>query len=222
MSTVNHVCFRELIKTENILTVDGYIREIQPFLSKFLQIPKDINKICFEYYHAERDRFCPVMHEEEMEVTDTTITSSNPDGGAAYLSNICKQGIHHWKFEIIKHSPISQLYFAVRIIENINVYDVSFRGCVYSGTQSLYGINARYGQLRGNISSTKMFTQYCDKAKTGDIVEMILDLNKYQLKYIINDVDRGNASDVAEAEYQAVVAVDSPNESIKLLNYEHY
>ena len=71
------------------------------------------------------------------------------------------------------------------------------------------GLNLFYGELRGYSEKN-----YCPKCKEGDIIDMYLDLNNFELKYSINDKDYGKAFDVENTSYRAVVCCGGSDDNL--------
>ena len=67
-----------------------------------------------------------------------------------------------------------------------------------------------------NLSYGKPFG---DKCHDGDVIDMILDMNKCKLFYKLNNETYGKPIDVKPANYRAVVSFYYVDDRIKLLEY---
>ena len=210
-----HKSFLEKCELENQLTVDGFLREIEAVLNQ--TIPRDINKICFEFYHSIKERFDPELHAETITISKTFDSiKSGYGGGAAYLCNVADKGYHHWKFKVIEHVPGCLLYVGIKKIER--KLRTGFSECVYDSI-SIFAINAGLGCLRGNFVNKT--GKYCPRCKTGDIIDMKLDLDNNTMEFLIDGQNNDEPRDIDHCAYRAVVAMNEHNESIQLLNYQY-
>ena len=84
-----------------------------------------------------------------------------------------------------------------------------------------YGWNIPYPKLTsGDGDKTK--ESYGIKCKTGDIVEMILDLSKRQLMYNVNGVSQGIAfKDIDKCSYIACINLEHADTAIELLSADN-
>ena len=236
---MSKLTFAEQVKLRNELAVCGWIRNIESkYFTKsvYNHIPSEINNLCIQYYHTTLDRFDPELHHRNIEVTDESMKTTS--GGVAMLSNIVETGVHKWKFKIIDRKHYSQNYFIVwKVRDDIDFVDhdgcdlksmLDFYSFVYDiqAHSIFYGINTNHGELRGAMfdDTTDLDSEdeeYCRSCESGDVVQMILDLNEYELKYCINEEDCGKACDVKKGKYRAVIGMDGRSE-IKLEMYESY
>ena len=212
------------------LAVKGFIRTTES-ISTF-NIPIEIVNICIEYYHISKDRFDPTLHSDLIAVSENT-AYVKADGikcyilNNAYLSNIVDNGCHHWEFKVNQIDLKSFLYIGIwnNIIDPID-YCRGFIQCFkvdYDHKIPLYyGVNFKYGKLRGTNISDTASRQYCDRGiNVGDVIHMYLDLEKNELRYDINDKIFGKAFNIPPASYRAVVSfgIDFEDHEIELLSY---
>ena len=221
MATDNSQSYNDQIKRKDKSAVNGYIREIEDksFSNKdsfYKTIPMIINYLCIKYYHQSKDRFHPKLHGMHLKVTNDEITGepSIYSSESAFLSNVVSKGIHRWCFKIkkgVKFIGICNNSFNFE--ESLNCY-YYIRPAVEN---KAYGINLSNGRLRG--PREVWHKTYCSSWNCGDIVDMVLDLNCQELKYIINDKDYGKAFDIPPAKYRAAICMNHRH-SIKLMKYD--
>ncbi len=217
MSTQKTISYNDEIKRKDKSTVNGYIRKIEPNIFS-LNIPMVVNDLCIKYYHISKDRFDPILHGKDITVSDNKITFkiSNKfeySNSSAFLSNIVSNGKHQWKFKIVNKKTYP--YIGVRPnktdpndneLNDNNELNQCVRG------YGLFGLwyPRYYGLLRGlkyNDSRTLFCVnkKYCPTRKNdGDIIDMYLDLNKFELSFVINNKHYGKAFDVDKTSYRAV------------------
>lgn len=221
------------VRQVDTLCVDGYIREMETRFfgndanSFYDKIPLDINSLCIAYYHIQKDRFDPALHVNDSRITDDTILEVDyAKYGVAvisgFLSNIVSKGIHHWQFRIKNHKYSSNCYIGIfKTKYDPHGLQHEYLTMVHS-SRAIYAINGRFGELRGDINNALQNEKYCSVFKNNDIIDMYLDLNKYELRYSVNDQDCGKAMDVEQTTYRACVGVDEKEECVSLILYEHY
>ena len=70
---------------------------------------------------------------------------------------------------------------------------------------------------------TKKYTDKHPKGKYGkylkenDIVTMCVDMDKLELKFIINDIDYGVAATIKEGEHRAVIMIYNKDDCVELI-----
>ena len=83
-----------------------------------------------------------------------------------------------------------------------------------------YGLIVNYRRTTYDDDGKRGFfgNGYC---KSGDIIEMILDLNNMTLSYTVNEEQWGVAfSDIEQTTYRAVVSTNITQEAIELMSYQ--
>ena len=89
----------------------------------------------------------------------------------------------------------------------------------WNSQKSSFGLYLGTGELRGGEKGLVNKEKYCPKSKGCNIVEMCLDLNNMELKYIINNKDYGKAFDIPPGEYRVGVCL-AWNNTYELLSYD--
>eukprot|EP01084_Bolivina_argentea_P260602 440142_1 len=170
MATISMKFFAEEI---NCL-VYGYTRE-------YLQI--DLVGICFHYYFDQNN-----LHEWDSKFIASCFQIDNHclkplirGGATALLKQIVDSGSHHWRFKIKQLRPENcawSLIFGIVNFKQIETLDVKDNAFLLPDT---YGYVANLGIiLAGNSTPNVM------RCKTGDIVDMYLDIENHKLKYYVN------------------------------------
>ena len=146
------------------------------------------------------------------------VTMNMHKGGQVYLVNIARSGVHKWKFKITNMQK-KNIYMTIGIWKANNKLDTKERlwskakdkgyGWVINA-QRLHNSNDKWGRL----------------CWTGDIVEMILDLNTGTLSYSVNDMNQGVAfKNIQTTEglfgYVAVVSMNNIGDSIEIISYSN-
>lgn len=220
------VTYNDEIKKNNQFTVNGYVRQIDKSIfavgnkSFFNNIPVVINYVVLRYYHVAKDRFDPILHAKGIKVTEDTAERLNAGAhNSAFLSNVVISGIHRWRFKLQKRESLT--YIGVWK----NEYDATkpLNGPLHEnmyGNKAVYALNTMWGELRGDIDEYIQQQTYCAECKTGDVIDMYLDLNKFELKFSVNDKDHGKAFDVDQtSSYRAAVNMEW-SDSVKLVFYK--
>ncbi len=235
MITQKTISYNDEIKGKDKSTVNGYIRKIEQNNESFNNnIPMIINYLCINYYHISKDRFDPILHGKDITVSDNKITfkiSNKFDysNSSAFLSNIVSNGKHQWRFKIINKKTWPYIGVTPNKTDpNDNEHNNELNQCVRYDGYGLFGLwyPRYYGLLRGLkllwfITWTKT---YCPTRKSdGDIIDMYLDLNKFELSFAINNKHYGKAFDVDKTSYRAICShwgFRSNPKSFELLFYK--
>ena len=207
------------IKTKSL--INGYVRTVQemwPQDNIYYTIPSLVIHWILLYYYLS-DEFDPNNCNISFTLSnDNTVITHNLQRGdtncSAYLKRIVDEGIHYWKFKLI------------------NVHHVHFTMCigVWKSKHEIDTENALHYDAEGkhytyNLTNQMVFpgfAKYGQKAcGTGDEIEMILDLNKKELRYKVNNQDYGVAHDnIEQTSYQAAVSFFQSNDCIQLLEFK--
>ncbi len=213
-------------------TVNGYIRKIEQNIfssnneSFYNNIPTIINYLCISYYHISKDRFDPILHGKHIRVSDNWI-SWKPygcllfRGSSAFLSNIVSNHKHQWRFKIINTKTYA--YIGVRA-NKTDPTDNELNSLHYPlGSQAKngsFGLQLKFESslLRGDPQ--RINEQYCPVCSKDDIIDMYLDLNKFELSFAINNKHYGKAFDVDKTSYRAVCCLILTHKALELLFYK--
>ena len=109
---------------------------------------------------------------------NTLLTKSEVDMSSAYLSNIVTKGKHQWKFELKKLDKNDGFYMT-----SIGIWKAKFSPNLTKRIDHCVLRRKVYGWIV-NLQQTLEFKRYGDICVTGDIIDMILDLDKRTLTTI--------------------------------------
>ena len=156
---------------------------------------------CVGYSHraaasADRDYFDPEHHHHDYTLSDnnTTISKVTNGSGNVFLSKVARNGVHRWKFKL--STPGFRVLNTTLTIgiwkanQPLDTSELLCEGPNYQG--KFYGLQAGDGKL--TVGDGEEERDYTEKKYTDDdIIEMILDLNKKELRFIWNSTDCGVA-----------------------------
>ena len=140
-------------------------------------------------------------------------------GNTAFLADIVDHGVHRWSFK-------TNLRFCHWWAATIGIWKCSNgpsppKNDIFTlGEEQGYGFNLSEGTLvnpsTGKAPSTDpiYYGQRCVGVK---VIEMVLDLDQLELKYIINGKDYGKAFSVEKGSYRAAVNLSQIMDSVELL-----
>ena len=222
MALESEESYNEQIIKRDKSSVNGYIREIEAKSfsnnSFYRTIPICINHLCLKYCHESKDRFHPILHGKDVEIINKEVHTRSRGYCSAFLSNIVSKGIHKWRFQ-----QISGNNQYIGICDNsLPLKDDRYLNDWYHWKAPLasFGLCLITGYLRGKQELQHKWGKYCPITKKGDIIELCLDLNKMELKYIINGKDYGKAFDIPPGQYRVGVCLAYRHSSCKLLQYD--
>ena len=213
--------YNDAIKRRDKSSVNGYIREVENESfsnhSFYKEIPMIINDLCCNYYHESKDRFHPKLHGTKLKIqTAQAIHDTSFGINSAFLSNIVSKGIHKWRFRQIGFPATF-----IGIVDNSIDFTIRLHEAYYwELISSSFGVLFEDGEFRGGDKGLNHKGQYCPITMDDDIIEMCLDLNDMELKYIINDKDYGKAFDIPSGEYRAGVCLAVEGTGFELLQYD--
>ena len=199
--------------------VNGYLKQINQNShdnhSLHSNIPPLIYCWCLLYYFINESFDLENSHNNYQIQNDDSIIRKRRDGrtGCAYLTNIVKSGIHSWKFKINAHYRYSITFGVWKMMnerDNSRLVQNTIPGQSYAWIANV----AKKSIGQGN------WDPYGSTIIQGDIVEMILDLKDFTLRYRRNDEDFGIAFQNPEkTEYTAVVSAYGEGTIIELISY---
>ena len=199
--------------------INGYVRECAQSLfpsndNNYVVIPKLIIRWILLYYY-ERDSFdrnnyselCYTISDDNYVITRKPI-GYNQDilDGSAYLSKTVTQGVHRWKFKLRNVFDNGWMVIGIWKINRPLVTNEPLWQNAVGG--NCYGWIVNYRRkIYGDKSEWYSYGK--KECVTGDIVEMILDLNKMKLNYFRNGEDYGRAyKNIEKTGYKAVISMN--------------
>ena len=200
--------------------VNGYVMQIQNLLpddNVYYTIPTLIIHWILLYFYIP-DAFDPDKCHKVFELSKDNTLITHKQGStnkSAYLSRIVDHGVYCWKFKLHK-VYVSGFTMCIGVwkskyeINTNNKLHISLEGQHYT-----WVVTRNYLKPRNNHK-----TIYNErKLVEGDIIDMILDLNKLQLRYRVNGEDFGIAKDnIEQTAYQATVSFYYAGDSILLMD----
>ena len=202
--------------------VNGYINETQnsfPTDNIYYTIPTLVIHWILLYFHA-LECFDPDNHCKNVTLSDdnTVLTKEKQCRSLSYLSMEVSKGIHVWTFKILNNYYNYSIEFGIWKTK----FPVNTLSLLYDcnkGAQYGWRSTSRY-LTQGDTDRKDI--KYTDRiCKTGDIIDMILNLNEYTLSYKCNGDDYGIAfKDIELTTYRAVVGFFHQKDSIKFVSYK--
>ena len=205
--------------------VNGYIRSIQKLFPKdniYYTIPALVIHWILLYYYLgdefddKKYRQCYTLSKKK---TIIKLTGSY-GSGCAFMTRVArKPGIHCWKFKLLRLNT-DTLWMTVGVWKTKRALKVNSRldGHMFG---LFYGWLLNYRQLTEGDTKNIRGRYAPRRCKTGDIVEMILDLDKFQLKYVVNGEDFGVAFDnIEDTGYRVAVSMNKTNDEIEFISYQ--
>eukprot|EP01084_Bolivina_argentea_P034575 64017_1 len=193
-------------------TVFGFTRNISKTYN--YNIPIVITNITLLYYF-ENDNWDKTLVGDFMHIDEhNCLTHKGDVSGTAFLTKEFDSGVHSWRFKIEKVCDYGKNDWTT----TIGIFDATENMSIACNDVFVrYGIG--FGYQMGHIVNCDAddFTEYGIRCKKGDIIEMIVDCDKQELKYIINGVDYGKAFDIDKKKYRAAVNLWAKGDAIRLL-----
>ena len=201
--------------------VYGYCRKCHesfPSNNAYYSIQPLIMNIIMLYYWI-RYKWCDedeYINKENFKIDDDTVTRiKGTMNRTIFLENIMNAndgGVYEYKFKIL-HIPSSSVHdMSIGIASKV---DKRMKNDCFFLSPNCYGYTTSMGFAAMSSNFTTSYGVIC---KDGDIVTMIVDLNKYKLSYIVNDKDYGFAHKIAkDCDYKVAVYMYSQKGKIQLI-----
>ena len=202
------------------LTVFGYVRDATKNMKFFMNmhVPSEVINVIFEFYllgdswNTEYAQHIYITDEYKMENI-----KPYDDHCAAYGNVVVKQGtVYKWTIKLTKYSlcggNIHHPYIGVIKDDPSILKSYKYRGHSFAPHGYLFCC----GKQRILRPTKKSYGREFNKV--GDIMEMILDLQNYTLRYIVNGVDCGIAfENIEKCDYRLGVNLFGLNNELQLL-----
>ena len=223
----------EKFDNDTKLTVFGYVRSIQSLLSTKMYhiIPKGIITICLVYYGGY-DEWDKTTMKHNYLLKNRTITRQEEGLESCYGQKILESGEFSWKFRIEHQYKDPEENGG----EEGGYICIGIWPLPNDDNNSVPPTDRFFGKLN-NVDKSDGYGYSCTDAtivdwdgytgekkygvitKTGDEIEMILNLDKLTLKYIVNGKDQGIAyHKIKKAKYRAAVYMWFADDSITMLH----
>ena len=215
-------------------SVNGYLRRIRSMLPSdnvYYDIPSLMSHWCLLYLHIN-EYFDPNYCDSSYSLSNdnTSITKTVNARGAAFLTQIATNGIHIWK---IKYTPngkhtwdttlaIWKVYYDNDGLYQFNEMNTS-KAIHYAHENKLYGWVINY-QMSTSGTHSARYPYGKLKCQSGEhIIEIILNLNEYNLQFIHNGIHQGIAfEDIEKTSYRVVFGGYKKGDKIELISYTNY
>ena len=201
----------------------GYIRQVQSLFPEdhvYFTIPALVIHWCLLYYHI-KEQFDPENCSDFFKLSNNNSVASQIQDhteGVALLSKVVSSGIHRWRFKLNEYND-SFAYIGVFKAQHKPKWNQDIgSGTYYTGKCYAWSI---FSANKGPGDSGD-WDKFGEKIKIGDIIEMTLDLNKFELKYNIKGKDYGAAfKNIEQTSYRAIVGGEHGGVSYELLSYSN-
>ena len=220
------------IKQESRNIVFGFVRRVQESMPKdivYYTIPKLIIYWCLLYFH-QQDTFdpqnCSTNFELSMDNTLVTNIKKSGRGASAYLSEKVKNGaVHRWRFQVF---PLSKKAMTIGVWKTKYPISTTSSYFITRGFCKSYGWIITGNKLsKGDVNELTINNKRKRYGKRicvgGDIIDMILDLDRKELRYMRNEEDYGVAfENIEDTEYVAAIDMSGEQDLIQIISYQHY
>mmetsp|Transcript_58636 Transcript_58636/g.93227 ORF Transcript_58636/g.93227 Transcript_58636/m.93227 type:complete len:221 (+) Transcript_58636:28-690(+) len=200
--------------------VFGFVRSEESLVSHCV-IPTLVIHFCLLYWY-EAERF-----DEEHRYSDYKLSmhhtllskAESSNRGCVYLTKVAYRGVHSWTFQIVQMDTS-------RFTISIGVYkypqyerdtSLPIRADKFAGRAYGWIVSGRR-KFRGD--SDELQTWAPCACKEGDVVSMILDLHKFELRFKVNDTSYGAAyQHIENTSYLAAVSCYRVGDAVKFISY---
>ena len=233
----------KLINQRTKDVVFGFVHESQKLLpcesNSYFLIPDLIIHVCLAYYytkHAWRISKDYANSGNNLKLTNDDKRASTQHLGprTVFSKKSVYGGVNHWRMKIIKMKKDSAWSMTIgvckkRVDQNVNETDshndnrryLTSRSNTFAfGQADRYGYAVNVGTLIDHTQSGYLGRKYGKKCVAGDIVTMILDLDKLELRYIVNDDEYPVAYDdkqIVKGEYFAALNLYNAGDCVEFL-----
>ena len=204
--------------------VNGYIKSCQKLLPNdviYYHIPELVIH-CILFFYFVNDEFDDEKpHQGYILSEDKTIMRcKNNDHafGMTYLKRAVSQGIHKWTFKCLNVND-DNWFDCIGVCKTKAKIDSDYRVDDLLSEDG-YGWIINYQEI--TFIDDEISCEYGkQKCLTGDVIDMILDLDALQIRFIVNDEDWGIAwKDIEKTEYTAVASANVEDDAIQLISYQ--
>ena len=145
--------------------------------------------------------------------------SKGAASNSAFLCNVIDQGKYKWKFKLKKLANRAHWTTTIGIWKCNKHIEPKVNDIFTKGNHMAYGYAVNRGTLVDEETGSKADygTKYGTNCKEGDIVEMLIDLDKLELKYIVNGKDYGKAFEIEKTAYKAAVNLFARDDEIEII-----
>ena len=219
------------VDTQTKMTVNGYIRQAQSLFPEdniYYTIPALVIHWIILFFYAN-EQFDPNQCHQDFKLSsnNTIVTCIKNGSKSILLTQTVSKGIHKWKFKLVTIYCVSTPYYLsigawkAKYILDRNTFLFGDRRSK-KGEGKVYAWNIGQGfTTNGEEDSYNRNYAKGRRSIEGDIIEMVLDLNKLEIRFILNDKDQGVAfEDIEKTDYKAAVDIWKGTDTIQLLSFE--
>ena len=208
-------------------TINGYLRRLQSLLPLntiyHTNTPALISCWCLLYFHVNEsfdkekvDEYCTLSGDNKIV---TKVKKNLFESNATFLTNIVESGVHKWTFKLVRVYRLA-LVIGVWKDKKWNKYGKNSLILDGSSRHRAYGYMVTHKLLIPGEDSNRILEWAEHKCKSGDILEMCLDLHRRELSYSVNDMSLGIAyQDIEQTSYRAAVSLWDRGDCVELLAY---
>ena len=203
----------------------GYLREKEvENRSNYPQLIKYLVLI----YSNQQDKFDPAATYEELQIDGNTLIDTKNDGilydgHVSYLMNVVSYWKHIWKFKYNTKSNDgcdSQIgvWKTTSADPELDAYWID--NTTNDDKCTGYAISINGSKTNPQSIDYWSDDKFTPRIKSGDIIEMILDLKKLTLIFKINNEIKVTFTDIENTSYRAAVLIERGIQSFTLLSYQ--
>lgn len=205
------------------LAVDGYIRRAQSLVESIVPALVNFTVLLFLVH----DRFDETMIGPLLEL-DTSKQTVTHHGGemrrdhpqSAFLCHVVDRGQYTWRFEWLKLNYALYWSSTLGIWKCAKGFTPSLDNIFTIGSQVGYGFAANAGTLVSPVTGKGADggVKYGRRCSDRDVVEMVIDLDRLQLSYLINGKDYGKAYSIEKTAYRAAINMCKVGDSVRIVH----
>lgn len=195
--------------------VFGYIRNNQ---LKDKEFPKEIILICILFFGKEIDSFDPKWKGAGMTLSNDNrrVEYKNSGMQSLYCKKIVESGYHEWKFKVVQTKTYGG-YFT------FGLWRCSKNKNPPLNTYFTKGANQGYGYSVDAAKKSRITNGSCSEpfgvlAKSGDIVEMMVDFEQLTLCWKVNGESYGKSHDITQDKYRAAIYMGYSNKIVEIMD----
>lgn len=208
-------------------TINGYLRRLQSLLPSntiyHVNTPALICCWCLLYFHVKEsfdkenvDEYCSLSGDDKIV---TKIKKDLFASNSTFLTNIVESGVHKWTFKLVQ---VNRLALVIGVWKGKELDQDKRTSLILDGCSKnyAYGYMVTHKLLIPGENNNRILDWTDYKCKSGDILEMFLDLYKRELSYSVNDIPLGIAyQDIEQTCYRAAVTLWDRGDCVELLSY---
>ena len=180
--------------------------------------------MCLTFCGWKMDEFEYLSSDFKISKNNKKIIKRAWDGRSnVVLKKIITNGYHIWRFSIPKYKfkNSDTLIGIIKDFDENPGFSRVYKICNIPNEHGAFTVNHSHNTFAFGLQGKKFHgsrgNEYGIKCEGGAIIEMILDLDKNLLKYIINGQDCEVGFEVASGKYRAIVSVHKAGDCIEII-----